>query len=72
MYNSVTGGIIMPEVSGVEYSHELGCYVAIFTDGDTCELASTNLREAEIEAQRIAEQTSFASFSAPHIKWDRE
>lgn len=62
----------MPEVSGVEWSHEAKCYVAIFTDGDTCELESKNLRDAELEAERIAEQTSFASFSAPLFKWDKE
>lgn len=58
----------MPEVSGVEYSHESKCYIAIFSDGDTCELEATNLREAELEAERIAEQSSFSSFSGP-ITW---
>lgn len=58
----------MPEVSAVEYSHERMCYVAIFSDGDTCMLEATNLREAELEAERIAEQSSFASFSGP-ITW---
>lgn len=59
----------MPEVSGVEWSHEAKCYVVIFTDGDTCELESKNLREAELEAERIAEQTSFASFTSPKREW---
>lgn len=59
----------MPEVSGVEWSHEFKCYVAIFSDGDTCALESNNLRDAEVEAERIAEQTSFASFTAPLREW---
>lgn len=59
----------MPEVSGVEYSYELECYVAIFSDGDTVELESNNLRDAELEAERIAEQTSFASFTSPRRDW---
>jgi hypothetical protein len=59
----------MPEVSGVEYNFENKCYVAIFTNGDTCELESNNLREAELEAERIADQNSFASFTAPGRDW---
>lgn len=52
----------MPEVSAVEYNSNIKMYVAIFTDGETCTLQSDNLREAEREAERIAEQSSFSSF----------
>jgi hypothetical protein len=52
----------MPNVSAVEYNYDLQQYVAIFSDGDTCVLSSDNLREAEVEAERIADQASFESF----------
>jgi hypothetical protein len=52
----------MPDVSAVEFNYDLQQYVAIFTDGDTCVLTSDNLRDAEVEAERIADQSSFALF----------
>lgn len=52
----------MPEVSAVEYDFNLETFVAFCTDGEMYVLESTDLREAEIEAERIAEQLSFASF----------
>lgn len=59
----------MAEVSTVEFNSEVQKYMAIFSNGDTCILDSDNLRDAEREAERVAEQTSFASFSAPRIDW---
>lgn len=44
------------ELSAVEYDHMTKAYLAIFSNGDTCHLESKNLREAELEAQRMVEQ----------------
>jgi hypothetical protein len=55
----------MAEVSTVEWNSDIKQYIAIFTNGDECALESTNLREAEREAERIADQTSFSTFTAP-------
>lgn len=60
----------MAEVSTVEWNVDIKQYIAIFTNGDTCVLESTNLREAEREAERIADQTSFSSFTAPRREWE--
>ena len=45
----------MLELSGVEYSYEVGAYVAIFADGDTVVLDASNLSDAEQEARAIVE-----------------
>lgn len=60
----------MAEVSTVEWNSNVKMYVAIFTNGDECFLESTNLREAEREAERIADQMSFSSFTAPRREWE--
>ena len=60
----------MAEVSTVEWDSSIKQYIAIFTNGDTCVLESTNLREAEREAERIADQSSFSSFTAPPKNWE--
>jgi len=39
----------------VEYSHELECFVAIFSDGDTVPLDAESITEARREAERIAD-----------------
>lgn len=51
-------GSIMLELSGVEYSYEVGAYVAIFADGDTVVLDASNLSEAEKEARAIVDATN--------------
>lgn len=43
------------ELAAVEYNHEHQCYVAILTDGEQVRLESTDLRNAELEAERILE-----------------
>lgn len=45
----------MIELSSVEWDHSFKCYVATFSNGDFCMLESKGLREAEQEAERIAE-----------------
>lgn len=41
------------ELAAVEYSHEHSCYVAVLTDGEQVKLEATDLRNAELEAQRL-------------------
>ena len=60
----------MAEVSTVEWDSNIKQYIAIFTNGDTCVLESTDLREAEREAERIADQSSFSSFTAPRRDYE--
>ena len=60
----------MAEVSTVEWDSNIKQYIAIFTNGDTCVLESTSLREAEREAERIADQSSFSSFTAPRRDYE--
>ena len=60
----------MPEVSAVEWSHHFKQYIAIFSNGDECLLEADNLREAEREAERIADQASFSSFTAPRRDYE--
>jgi hypothetical protein len=57
----------MPEVISVEFDHQHQLYVAILTDGSQVFLESDNLRQAELEAERIADQLSFESFSSPGL-----
>ena len=58
----------MPQVSVVEFNTDMHCYIAILTNGDQIPLTSTDLRAAEIEAERYCEQNEFTSFSAP-VTW---
>jgi len=60
----------MAEVSTVEWDSNIKQYIAIFTNGDTCVLEADNLREAEREAERIADQSSFSSFTAPRRDYE--
>lgn len=46
----------MVELSIVEWSHEYGSYVATLSNGEFFFLESRNLREAELEAQRVVDQ----------------
>lgn len=54
----------MPELSTVEYNHEINKYVAILTDGEIVILEATSLRDAELEAARFLEASEFTSFFA--------
>ena len=45
------------ELSAVEYDHSNKAYLAIFSNGDQCHLEASNLRDAELEAQRIVEHS---------------
>jgi predicted kinase len=60
----------MAEVSTVEWNHLVKKYIAIFSNGEECVLEADNLREAEREAERIADQTSFSSFTAPRRDYE--
>lgn len=43
------------ELVDVEFSHELECFVAIMSDGDTIVLEAETLQGARYEAERIVE-----------------
>lgn len=58
----------MPEVSTVEFNFDIKRYVAILTNGDEITLTASDLRAAEMEAERYCEQNEFTSFSAP-VTW---
>lgn len=46
------------ELAAVEYNHEHQCYVAVLTDGEQVMLESKDLRNAELEAQRLIDHES--------------
>ena len=58
----------MAEVGTVNYDSDRKTYYAVLSDGQEIILKSNNLRAAELEAERIAEQVSFASFVAPRTE----